>query len=163
MQIGIKSGKMNKQLLLLLAMAFGSIQLWAQSVVTGKVTDELGESLPGVNILVPGTAQGTVTDGDGNYSVDVPEGASLRYSFVGYLEQQLEVGDRSVINLALDPDVQQLGDRGAHGQGGLHHAGGDAPGKFVMEEANTLAQQIAVRLPANDHGEIAHKGLVNHQ
>ena len=100
---------MNKQLLLLV-LVFGTAHLWAQNAVTGKITDDQGDGLPGVNILVTGTTQGTVTDGDGNYSIDVPVGSSLNYSFIGYLDQRLEVGDRTVINLALDPDVQQLGE-----------------------------------------------------
>jgi len=102
---------MNKQLLLLLTLLFlGSAHVWAQNVVNGKVTDEAGAGLPGVNVLVTGTSQGTVTDGDGNYSIEVPEGGSLSYSFIGYLAQRLEVGARSEINVAMDPDVQQLGE-----------------------------------------------------
>ena len=100
---------MNKQLLLLLVlMAFGTAQLWAQNVVTGTITDDLGEGLPGVNILVAGTQQGTVSDGDGNYSIEVPEGGALTYSFIGFLDQRQEVGTRSVLNVSLAPDVQQL-------------------------------------------------------
>ncbi len=101
---------MNKQLLLLLVMFFGAAHLWAQSTVTGTVTDDQGEGLPGVNILVTGTQQGTVSDLDGNYSIDVPEGGSLTYSFIGFLDQRLEVGTRSVVNVAMDADVQQLGE-----------------------------------------------------
>lgn len=100
---------MNKQFLLLLVlMTFGTATLWAQNVVTGKVTDDQGEGLPGVNILVTGSQQGTVTDLDGNYSIEVPEGGSLTYSFIGYLDQRLEIGDRSVVDVSMEADIQQL-------------------------------------------------------
>ena len=55
--------------------------------VTGNVTDEQGVPLPGATILVQGTANGVTTDFDGNFSVDVAEGASLEVSFVGYETQ----------------------------------------------------------------------------
>ncbi len=60
--------------------------------------------------MVTGTQQGTVSDFDGNYSIEVPEGGSLTYSFIGFLDQRLEVGTRSVVNLAMDADVQELGE-----------------------------------------------------
>ena len=88
----------------------GATHLWAQSTVTGKVIDDQGEVLPGVNILVTGTQQGTVSDVDGNYSIEVPEGGSLTYSFIGFLDQRQEVGTRSVVNVAMDTDVQELGE-----------------------------------------------------
>ncbi len=99
---------MNKQLLLLLVMFLGASQLWAQSTVTGQVIDDQGEGLPGVNILIAGTQQGTVSDFDGKYTIEVPEGGALTFSFIGFLDQRLEVGTRSIVNISLAPDVQQL-------------------------------------------------------
>jgi len=59
-------------------------QAWAQSQVTGKVTDKSGSPLPGVTVLVKGTTTGTITDGNGNYSLSgIPRNATLVFSFVG--------------------------------------------------------------------------------
>lgn len=100
---------MKKNLLLLSCiMTFSVLHIWAQQVVSGQVVDENGEGLPGVNILVAGTTEGTITDYNGNYSISVPEGGALNYSFIGYLDQRIEVGDRGVVNIALAPDIQQL-------------------------------------------------------
>ena len=81
---------------------------YAQTVVTGTVKDETGEPLPGVNILVRGTSQGTVTDISGNYSLEVPEDASLIFSFIGYVNEEIKVGNRSTIDLVLTPDITAL-------------------------------------------------------
>lgn len=78
--------------------------------VSGKVTGaDDGASLPGVNVLVKGTATGAITDIDGNYSFSIPSGdVTLVFSFVGYETTQINVGSRSVIDVALSADVQQL-------------------------------------------------------
>lgn len=77
--------------------------------VTGKVTSDSGELLPGVNVIIKGTTQGTVTDAGGNYSLDVPSGdAVLVFSFVGFQSQEFAVGDRSVIDVVLVQDIAAL-------------------------------------------------------
>ncbi len=99
---------MNKHLLLFLFMCMWSIGSYAQTRVAGKVIDDQGESLPGVNIVVAGTQQGTVTDGDGNYSMAAPSDGTLVFSFIGYLDQRVVVGNQSTINVTLEADIQQL-------------------------------------------------------
>ncbi len=78
--------------------------------ITGTVVDaETGETLPGVNIVIKGTATGTVTDGDGRFSLDVPAlSDTLMFSFVGYLTQEVPIAGRSVVDVSLAPDVEQL-------------------------------------------------------
>jgi TonB-linked SusC/RagA family outer membrane protein len=77
--------------------------------VSGKVTSaDDGSSLPGVNVLVKGTSLGAVTDADGNYSLSVPANAALLFSFIGFQSQEVAVGDRTIINVSLTSDVQQL-------------------------------------------------------
>ena len=81
----------------------------AQSTVRGTVTDqESGEALPGVNVIVKNSSAGTVTDMDGNYSLAVPEDATLVFSFIGYLTQEVAVDGRSTLDLGIVPDVQAL-------------------------------------------------------
>jgi TonB-dependent starch-binding outer membrane protein SusC len=80
----------------------------AQNVVTGRITDDVNEPIPGVNVLVKGTSTGTVTDADGNYSISAPADGVLVFSFVGYLTQEMPIANQSVISLQMEPDIQQL-------------------------------------------------------
>ncbi len=99
---------MKKYLLMLLSFSF-VFAVSAQRTITGKVTDgETGETVPGANILEKGTSNGTTTDFDGNFSFSVSDGATLVVSFVGYKQQEVAVGARSVVDIALDLDVAQL-------------------------------------------------------
>jgi TonB-linked SusC/RagA family outer membrane protein len=84
---------------------------WAQErVVTGKVSaTEDGSALPGVNVVLRGTTNGTVTDSNGSYKLNIPSrGGSLVFSFIGLQTQEIEIGDRSVVDISLTLDVQQL-------------------------------------------------------
>jgi|WetSurMetagenome_2_1015567.scaffolds.fasta_scaffold00667_9 TonB-linked SusC/RagA family outer membrane protein len=73
-----------------------------QIKVSGKVTSTTGEPLPGVNITIKGTTTGINTDVEGNYSIQVANNqAVLQYSFIGYMSQEVTVGNQSVINIAL--------------------------------------------------------------
>jgi len=74
--------------------------------VTGKVTDEKAEPLPGVNVVVKGTTTGVVTDFDGNYALNVPENAVLVFSFEGYIAQEVTVTNQAVINIQLREDIR---------------------------------------------------------
>ena len=78
-------------------------------IVTGKVTSYAeGEELPGVNVVEKGTTNGTVTDVNGNYSIEVSEEAILVFSAIGYTTEEVEVNNQSEINIALVEDVQKL-------------------------------------------------------
>ncbi len=103
-------GTSNIELLSLLEKKglFNKIKLY-EKTITGKVTDETNEALPGVNVVVKGTTIGTVTDVTGNYRVNAPDDATtLVFSSVGYLSEEVTIGDQSVINLAMSPDVTSL-------------------------------------------------------
>jgi TonB-linked SusC/RagA family outer membrane protein len=78
--------------------------------ITGKVTSiEEPTGLPGVNILIKGTKSGTVSDLNGNYQIEVPESQSvLIFSSVGYATEEIEVGNRTVINLSLTLDITSM-------------------------------------------------------
>ena len=78
--------------------------------VSGKVTSaEDGSAVPGVNVVVKGTTIGAVTDLDGNFKLSVPaEGETLIFSFIGFVAQEVEISTRSVIDIQLASDVQQL-------------------------------------------------------
>ena len=81
----------------------------AELPVSGAVTDENGAGLAGVSVVLKGSAKGTTTDLNGRYKIDVPDaGSRLIFSFIGYLSQEIVVGNRSQINLTLVIDDKTL-------------------------------------------------------
>lgn len=76
--------------------------------ITGKVVDETGESLIGVNVSVAGSATGTITDFDGNFTLDVASGATLKISYVGYKSQSVKVSDLNYYNITMTSDNEVL-------------------------------------------------------
>lgn len=102
---------MKKFLLLCFSFVFAASVVWAQErVVSGKVTStEDGSTLPGVNVVLKGTTNGTVTDADGNFKLNIPaSGGALVFSFIGLQTQEVVIGDRSVVDVSLGLDVKQL-------------------------------------------------------
>ncbi len=94
--------------LFLFAAAAGA---WAQErTISGKVTStEYSEPLPGVNVILKGTTQGTVTDIEGDYSLSVPDGAgTLVFSFIGLESKEVAIGNQSTLNVSMSEDAQQL-------------------------------------------------------
>ena len=86
---------------------------WAQIKITGRVTDfGNSETLPGVNVLVKGdksTATGTVTDLDGRFTITVPnQQSTLIFSFIGFVSQEVVVGNQTVLNIQLKTQVKGL-------------------------------------------------------
>lgn len=97
--------------MLLCAFSIFSISFsMAQNVtVSGTVTaSDDGGPIPGVSILITGTNQGTTTDLDGMYKIEVPENAELAFSFVGYATQKVQVAGRSVIDVEMQLDISEL-------------------------------------------------------
>lgn len=76
--------------------------------IQGIVTGEYNIPLPGVNIREKGTSNGTITDNNGRYNFDVPDESTLVFSFVGYTTEEIPVGFRSVIDIALPPESTTL-------------------------------------------------------
>ena len=105
---------MSKRFFLLLCATFlGCLPAFSQNkTVSGKVTSvDEGTPLPGVNVTVQGTTSGTVTDVDGNFTINVEgDNVSLNFTFVGYKTQTIPVGTQSAINVALESDVTLLED-----------------------------------------------------
>ncbi|MGE5427749.1 MAG: carboxypeptidase-like regulatory domain-containing protein, partial [Methylococcaceae bacterium] len=75
----------------------------AQKTVSGKVSDNTGVPLPGVSVVIKGTTNGSITDAQGNYTLqNVPSDATLTFSFVGMQSQDVAIGQRSVLNVTLE-------------------------------------------------------------
>ncbi|MDN5199880.1 TonB-dependent receptor [Fulvivirgaceae bacterium BMA10] len=77
--------------------------------ISGKITDENGQLLPGVNVLIKGTNVGVVSDIQGSYRIDVPSGyTTLVFSYIGYNTEEIDIGDQTVINVKMSPDIHAL-------------------------------------------------------
>ncbi len=88
---------------------FSSLAMAQNRTVSGKVTDETGAAVPGVNVLVKGTSAGTVTDGDGVFTIGgLNDNSILVFSFIGYLAQEVAVGSRTQVEVSLTPDITSL-------------------------------------------------------
>jgi TonB-linked SusC/RagA family outer membrane protein len=100
---------MKRKLLFLFLMTVTVAQVWAQRTVSGKVTSsEDGSSLPGVNVVVVGSQQGSITDVDGNYTIQVIDGTVLHFSYIGYVDYEIAVGNQSIVDVVMQTDVTQL-------------------------------------------------------
>ena len=78
-------------------------------MVSGKVTDETGAGLPGVNVLIKGTQKGTTTNASGAFQLDIPDGSTvLVFSYVGYQNKEMAVGNQTTIQIALTPESKAL-------------------------------------------------------
>ncbi|MEM1135544.1 MAG: TonB-dependent receptor [Bacteroidota bacterium] len=81
----------------------------SQITIKGKVTTvENGEALPGVSILIKGTSTGTVSDLNGSYLLPANEGDILQFSFIGYQTKEVEIGNRTIVDVQLTQDLEQL-------------------------------------------------------
>ncbi|WP_158861490.1 SusC/RagA family TonB-linked outer membrane protein [Lunatibacter salilacus] len=122
--------------------------------VTGRVVDENEEPIPGVTVSVPGTSLGTATDIDGNYSITVPEGSALIFSFIGYESQRVTIGDQSIINISLSEDVSSLQEVVVVGYGTQKKS--DLTGAIVSIGSETLNERpitnVAQALQGNAAG-----------
>lgn len=77
--------------------------------LSGKITDQNGEPLIGVNVLVKGSTTGSITDIDGNYRLeDVPDNATVSFSYIGYLSQEMNAGNKQQLNVTMIEDAQKL-------------------------------------------------------
>ncbi|MFB9296501.1 SusC/RagA family TonB-linked outer membrane protein [Persicitalea jodogahamensis] len=127
----------------------------AEKTIQGKVTDSAtGQGLPGVNVVVKGTSQGTTTNEQGNYTMTVTDNAAvIVFSFVGYLSQEVQVGNRTTIDLAMEADTKVLSEVVVIGYGtakksDLTGAVGSVKEAELQERpAPSLNQMMSGRMP----------------
>ncbi|WP_288207739.1 TonB-dependent receptor [uncultured Parabacteroides sp.] len=98
----------NNNLIVLTLKATTPKQAVSDQKIKGTVVDESNQPVIGANIVVEGTTNGTITDLDGNFSLQVPEKAELRISYIGYLDQKVKVGNNTTLHIVLKEDTQTL-------------------------------------------------------
>ena len=99
-----------KLILFLFICLLGSVCFAQTRVVSGTVLDENGETIPFANVNVVGTIIGTTTDINGKYSITAPSdvSAALKYSFIGFMPQEVPIEARTTIDITLFPSVESL-------------------------------------------------------
>ena len=128
-----------RSLLLSCSLILLTASLQAQVSVKGKVTDEAGGGMPGVNIIVKGTSTGTTTDAEGAYSLDAPSDQSvLVFSFIGYATQEVAVGGRTSIDVSMALSAEQLSEVVVVGYGVQNKR--DVTGAIAKVNSETLLQ-----------------------
>ena len=127
-------------------------ELIADISISGKITDENGEGLPGATILEKGTTNGTTTSIDGSYQLTCAENAVLIISFVGYQTQEVTVSNRSVIDVQLSEDAEQLEEVVVIGYGEVKKS--DLTGSVAAIDGKELAERQTVRLSQALQGSV---------
>ncbi|MGI4863015.1 MAG: SusC/RagA family TonB-linked outer membrane protein [Janthinobacterium lividum] len=122
--------------------------------LTGRVTTDKGEALPGVTVVLKGTTKGTSTGADGSFSLPVPEkGGTLIFSFVGYSTQERNFTGTSVINVKLSDDAKSLDDVVVVGYGTQKR--GDVTGAISSFNAEKLEERPITRVDQALVGQLA--------
>ena len=145
-----------KVLFLLLALSASSFTL-AQTTLTGKVTSaDEGEPLPGVNVILKNTNKGTATDYNGNYTIEIPadiENPIIGFSFVGYIPEESVVGNRTMVDMELSPDLSTLSEIVVVGYGTLRKS--DLTGSVASIDSETLTKIPALNAAEALQGKVA--------
>lgn len=121
--------------------------------VSGRVTDQNGEPLPGVSVLVRGSSIGIATDIEGRYTLSVPEGSVLVFSFIGFQSQVVSVGERSVVDVVLLEDEASLDEVVVVGYGTQIQR--EVTGSISTLDASQLEDQPVGQFAQKLHGRIS--------
>ncbi|AEI51235.1 TonB-dependent receptor plug [Runella slithyformis DSM 19594] len=125
-----------------------------EQLVKGRISDaEKGEALPGVSVLVRGTQRGTTTNANGDYVLSVPDNATLVFSYVGYLSQEVAVGNQTTVNIALKADTKSLQEVVVVGYGTQKKA--DLTGSVATVEIEQLLTRPAADVTNMLQGRVA--------
>lgn len=125
--------------------AFAAQAAAQQKTVTGRVTDNLNEGMPGVNVQIKGTSTGSITDLDGNYSVSVPSSKSvIVFTFIGYATQEITVGSQTKINVRLQEDAQALDEVVVVGYGSARKSDLTGATASLRPDANDAAKAASL-------------------
>lgn len=128
---------LTKILVLLLAGIAVTTLSFGQTRVSGTVTTKQGDPLPGVNVVVKGTGRGSTTDGNGKYTIDITDSNPvLTFSFIGFTNQEVTVGNRTVVDVQLDEDITSLEEVVVVGYGTVKKS--DLTGSVVSVKADAF-------------------------
>ncbi|QCW99541.1 TonB-dependent receptor [Aggregatimonas sangjinii] len=149
--------KILKRLNSLMFSAFvlaGALAYGQEKTISGTVvSSDDGMVIPGVNIVEKGTANGASTDFDGNYSINVSEGAVLIFSYIGFRTQEITVSSSNTINVTLEQDVSALDEVVVTGYGGVQR--NEFVGATSVVKAAEIVQQPITTVEQGIRGRLA--------
>ena len=99
---------LKKRLFLMLMVLFIPLAIFAQSTISGTVSDDTGEPIIGATIIEKGTSNGVATDIDGAFSLNIKQTTTIEVSYIGFVTQEIDVTDSSILNIVLFEDSQTL-------------------------------------------------------
>lgn len=146
--------KLKRRVMTFAVIIFMAASAFAQATIEGRIVDIEGESLPGVSVKIKGTTTGTVTDLDGYYKLsNVPTDATLEFSFLGMLTEEIEVGDKTTIDVTMVDDIKSLEEVVVVGYGSVKRA--NLTGAVVDIKAEELEDIPVANLSAALDGKLA--------
>ena len=126
-----------RSLFMLLALICISAATYAQKQVSGKVTDGQGQTLPGVNVIEKGTTNGTISDIDGVYNLNVSNNAVLEFSYIGFENIEINVSNGTTFNVTMTEDTKQIDEVVVVGYGTMKKS--DVSGSSITVGADDIA------------------------
>ncbi|MEN8158002.1 MAG: SusC/RagA family TonB-linked outer membrane protein, partial [Bacteroidota bacterium] len=144
-----------KRSLLFLSLCITTLGIYAQNTITGRVTQAGDETpLPGVSVVAAGTTIGTITDFEGDYSINVPASVEiLRFTFVGLQTEEIAIGSQTEINVAMVPSTEALDEVVVVGYGSKRK--GSITGSVVTVSSDQIEQIPVASLDAMLQGQVA--------
>ncbi|MBP9031417.1 MAG: TonB-dependent receptor [Dysgonomonadaceae bacterium] len=130
-----------------------------QKTITGKVTDSNGEPIIGANIIEVGTTNGTVTDIDGNFSLQVEDDAILHISYIGYLEQDINTTGKTSVNVVLQEDTKTLEELVVIGYGSVRKS--DLTGSISTVKTDAIKDEPIQRMEQILQGRVSGVSVTN--
>jgi TonB-linked SusC/RagA family outer membrane protein len=148
-----KGGTWRKTFYTLCILTCCSLSLMAQKRVSGTVTDATGETVIGANVVEKGTTNGTSTDTEGKFALSVKDNAVLQISYVGYVTQEITVGNRTTLNITLQEDSQSLDEIVVIGYGTAKRS--DLTSSISVLKASDIAKVPVANIGQAIEGRIA--------
>ena len=145
---------LKKRAVIMLTLLLGATAICAQQKVTGIVKDALNDPLAGVNVIVRGTTIGAITDINGAYTVNAPGSNSvIEFSYIGFVSQQITVGDQTTINVVMEEDSKALEEVVVVGYGTVKKS--DLTGAVSSIKSDELQKQPMTSLDQGLQGRAA--------
>lgn len=146
--------KIKNHHFLVTLMLFLTVNLsFSQKTITGNVSDESGVPLPGVNVIIKGTQNGTSTDFDGNYSITTSDDDVLTFSYVGFLDQEIDVANADSFNVSLEMGSDELEEIVLTGYGSVKKR--DLTGAIAQIKTEVIQRANPVQAAASLQGQVA--------
>jgi TonB-dependent starch-binding outer membrane protein SusC len=143
----------RRMLVLLISFIFMNSLFAQEGLISGVVTDNSGEFLPGVSILIEGTTQGTTTDADGKYSIKVPHNSFLVFSMIGFLSEKVKLTNQTVVDVKLVPDIKKLDEIVVVGYGTMKRS--DLTGSVGSITSETIEKSVSTTFDQALQGRVS--------